>query len=120
MAAHISWRLRACPRCHGDVYLDLSNPGAVECTCMQCGWEEVRRRENGSQALPAQPEMPHPQTVRAEALSNSAGALFAAGVAQTSMAAVLGVAHSSVWRALDRRGLHQGGGGQTAGGRRRA
>ena len=31
------WRLKACPRCHGDVYLDRESDGWFE-KCLQCSY----------------------------------------------------------------------------------
>lgn len=33
------WRLKACPKCHGDLHRDSSGlDGAIEMACLQCGW----------------------------------------------------------------------------------
>jgi len=41
------WRLRACPRCHGDQYLESLESRRANYSCLQCG----QRQELSPQAL---------------------------------------------------------------------
>jgi hypothetical protein len=33
----LKWRLKTCPRCHGDIYLDRDHNGWFE-KCLQCSY----------------------------------------------------------------------------------
>lgn len=57
------WRLKGCPKCNGDLYLDKDTNGWEE-KCLQCGYEQVRQAvlvANGSHEdvgnLPYLPEL---------------------------------------------------------------
>ena len=38
----VSWKLRNCPRCQGDLFLDKDNDGWYE-QCLQCGYRRAMK-----------------------------------------------------------------------------
>lgn len=59
----VLWKLKKCPRCHGDLFLDRDTDGWYE-QCLQCGYRRGMKALSEEKPVPAE-EGPTPAEVPA-------------------------------------------------------
>ncbi len=58
----VLWKLKKCPRCHGDLFLDKDTDGWYE-QCLQCGYRRGMKTLTETKPIPDE-EGPTPAEVR--------------------------------------------------------
>ena len=58
----VLWKLKKCPRCHGDLFLDKDPDGWYE-QCLQCGYRQEMKALAAAKPI-AEDEGPTPAEVR--------------------------------------------------------
>lgn len=58
----VLWKLKKCPRCHGDLFLDRDTDGWFE-QCLQCGYRRGMKALSEVKPIPEE-EGPAPAEVR--------------------------------------------------------
>jgi len=58
----MTWQLKACPRCHGDTYINKGEYNTWYQACLQCGYEGELRPLQAS-ATHEQPTVPQHEKV---------------------------------------------------------
>ena len=58
----VLWKLKKCPRCHGDLFLDRDTDGWYE-QCLQCGYRRGMKTITETQPFPEE-DSPTPAEVR--------------------------------------------------------
>ena len=58
----VLWKLKKCPRCHGDLFLDRDTDGWYE-QCLQCGYRRAMRTLTETKPVPDE-ESPTPAEAR--------------------------------------------------------
>ncbi len=58
----VLWKLKKCPRCHGDLFLDKDTDGWYE-QCLQCGYRRGMKTLSETKPIPDD-EGPTPAEVR--------------------------------------------------------
>ena len=89
----MSWLLRGCPKCHGDVEVSCRG-NTIFRECLQCGW-------SSEEYIPA-PEKPivSPEQARYQTI----GAMYAQQLAVETIKAMMFVSDRTLWRAVSHAG----------------